>query len=59
MSKITNLRAARKAEDRANKRAKADVNALKFGVSKEQKQRLTETLKKARAKHEAHRREPE
>ena len=45
MAEIVKLRAARKAKDRADARAKGDENALKFGRTKAEK-----ALDKARAK---------
>ena len=45
MAEVFNLRAARKAKDRADARAKGDENAVKFGRSKAEK-----ALDKARAK---------
>lgn len=44
MAEIVNLRAARKAKDRADARAKGDENAVKFGRTKAEK-----ALDKARA----------
>lgn len=44
MAKIINLRAARKAKDRADARAKGDENAVRFGRTKAEK-----TLEAARA----------
>lgn len=44
MAKIINLRAARKAKDREQARAKGDENAMKFGRTKAEKD-----LEKARA----------
>jgi len=44
MAELINLRAARKAKDRAAARAKADENAAKFGRTKVEKD-----LEKARA----------
>ncbi len=44
MAKIINLRAARKAKDREQARAKGDENAVKFGRTKAEKD-----LEKARA----------
>ena len=44
MAEVFNLRAARKAKDRADARAKGDENAVKFGRSKAEK-----ALDKARA----------
>ena len=37
MAKIVNLNKARKTRDRVKKRAQADENALKFGLTKTQK----------------------
>jgi hypothetical protein len=37
MSKIVNLNKARKARERVKKRAQADENAVKFGLTKSQK----------------------
>ncbi|MFM7656718.1 MAG: DUF4169 family protein [Paracoccaceae bacterium] len=44
MAEIVNLRAARKAKDRSQARAKGDENAAKFGRTKSEKD-----LEKARA----------
>ncbi len=44
MAEIINLRAARKAKDRAKARAQGDENAVKFGRTKAEKD-----LEKARA----------
>ncbi|WP_212525744.1 DUF4169 family protein [Actibacterium sp. MT2.3-13A] len=59
MSKPINLRAARKARERAQKRAEGDANAAKFGRTKAQKESEARAEDKARATWEAHRREPE
>jgi hypothetical protein len=48
MSKIVNLNKARKARERVKKRAQADENAVKFGLTKSQKD-----LNKARAEKSA------
>lgn len=48
MAKIVNLNKARKVRDRAEKRAQADENAVKFGLTKAQKD-----LNKARAEKSA------
>jgi hypothetical protein len=43
MAEVINLRAARKAKDRADARAKGEANALKYGRTKDEK-----ALEKAR-----------
>ena len=48
MAKIVNLNKARKARDRVAKRAQADENAVKFGLTKAEKD-----LNKARAEKSA------
>jgi len=48
MAKIVNLNKARKAHDRVKKRAQADENAVKFGLTKAQKD-----LNKTRAEKSA------
>lgn len=48
MAEILNLRAARKAKDRAEARAKADRNAAKFGRTKAEKALETARAEKAR-----------
>ena len=48
MAKIVNLNKARKARDRVKKRAQADENAVKFGLTRSQKD-----LNKARAEKSA------
>ncbi|MBV7410051.1 DUF4169 family protein [Maritimibacter sp. DP1N21-5] len=60
MAKITNLNQIRKARARAEKRAQADENAVKFGRTKAQK--VVEKADAARARRilDAHRKdEPE
>jgi hypothetical protein len=48
MAEIVNLRAARKAKDRAKARAKGDENAAKFGRTKAEKALETAQAEKAR-----------
>jgi hypothetical protein len=48
MAEILNLRAARKAKDRAEARAEADRNAAKFGRTKAEKALETARAEKAR-----------
>lgn len=47
MAEIVNLRAARKAKDRAKARAKGDENAAKFGRTKAEKALETAQAEKA------------
>ena len=56
---VVNLRAARKARERDEKRAKGDTNAAKFGRTKAQKAREKTEAERARATLDAHRREDE
>ncbi len=49
MAEIVNLRAARKAKERSQARAKGDENAAKFGRTKSEKD-----LEKARAEKAKH-----
>lgn len=57
MAEIVNLRGARKARDRAAKRAQGDANAAKFGRSKAERELETAREEKSRAHLDAHRRE--
>ena len=57
MAGIINLRAARKAQDRAAKRAQGDENAAKFGRTKAQRAREQAEADKARTALDAHERE--
>lgn len=57
MAEIVNLRAARKARDRARARAAADENAARFGRTKALKALEKARTEKARETLEAHRRE--
>ncbi|MBN2905999.1 MAG: DUF4169 family protein [Rhodobacteraceae bacterium] len=56
---VINLRAARKARTRDEKRAKGDENAAKFGRTKGQKDREEAQAARARATLDAHKREGE
>ena len=58
MAKVVNLTQARKARDRAAKRAEADANAAKFGRSKAQRALEEAEAEKARAALDAHKRDP-
>ena len=57
MSKVTNLNRARKAKARAEKRARADENAVKFGRSKAQKELERAQAEKARRELDGHKAE--
>lgn len=57
MAELVNLRAARKARDRAAKKAEADLNAAKFGRCKAEKQREAAEADKARRDLDGHARE--
>ncbi len=59
MAGVVNLTKARKARDRAAKRAEADANAAKFGRSKAQRALEEAEAEKARAALDAHKRDPE
>lgn len=48
MAKIVSLNRARKAKDRLESRAKADVNAAKFGLTKSEQVLQTSKAEKAR-----------
>ncbi|TCP42836.1 DUF4169 family protein [Rhodovulum marinum] len=56
---VVNLRAARKAKARADKRAEGDANAVKFGRTKTQKAREAAEAARARSVLDAHKREDE
>lgn len=56
---VVNLRQARKARARAEKRAKGDANAAKFGRTKAEKAREADDAARARSHLDAHRREDE
>jgi phage protein D len=57
MAEVANLRVARKARDRAAKKAEADQNAAKFGRSKGEKQLEAAEADKARRNLDGHERE--
>lgn len=57
MADIVNLRAARKAKDRDAVRAKADENAVKFGLTKAEKSLQAAKADKARRDLDAAKRE--
>ncbi len=57
MAEVVNLRAARKARERAEARATADENAARFGRTKALKALEKARAEKARAALDAHRRE--
>ena len=57
MSKVVSLNKARKAKLRADKRAQADENAVKFGRTKAQKRAETAATDKARRDLDGHKRE--
>ncbi len=57
MAEIVNLRAARKARERAKDRAEADENAARFGRTKALKALERARAEKARETLDAHRRE--
>jgi hypothetical protein len=57
MAEIINLRTARKARDKAEARAQADANALKFGRLKSEKVLETAKADKAKRDLDGHERE--
>ena len=57
MSDIVNLNKARKARARADKKARADANAVKFGRMKAEKSLYKVKAKKARLDVDAHKRD--
>ena len=59
MAGVVNLTRARKARDRAAKRAEADANAAKFGRTKAERNLEQAQADKARAALDAHKRDPE
>lgn len=59
MGDLINLRQARKARTRAEKRAAGDENAARSGRTKAQKALERAEAQKARAKLDAHQRDPE
>lgn len=59
MGETVNLRQARKARQRADRRAAADANAAKHGQTKADRDLAQARADKARADLDAHRREPD
>jgi len=57
MAEIVNLNKARKARDRAAKRAGADANAVKFGRSRAEKDLDQARAEKSARDHAAHKRD--
>lgn len=57
MAEPVNLNRFRKAKARADKKARADENAVKFGRTKGEKQRDRSTADKARRDLDGHRRD--
>ena len=57
MTKVINLRQARKQRDRDDKRAAADANAAKFGEAKPVRQQRKAEAQRAERTHEAHKRD--
>ena len=57
MSEIVNLNKARKARARADGKARADANAVKFGRTKTEKSLDKSKADKARSDLDAHRRD--
>jgi len=58
MAKLINLRMARKAKARANKRAQADENTVKFGLTKGQRAVVKQQNDTARRHLDNTRRDP-
>ena len=58
MTQPVNLNRHRKAKARAEKKARADENAVKFGRSKSAKAREKLRADKADREHDGHKREP-
>ncbi len=59
MAEVVSLSRARKARDRAKKRAQADANVVQFGRSKAEKARDDQIADKARRDLDGHRKDPE
>ena len=59
MADLVNLRQAKKARERTEKRAAGDENAARFGRTKSAKDQERSLAEKARAHLDAHKREPE
>jgi hypothetical protein len=59
MPEIVSLSRARKVRDRLKKRAQADANAVKFGLTKAERALEDQTAEKARRDLDGHRKDPE
>lgn len=59
MAELVNLNKAKKARDQAERRAKADENAVKFGRSRAEKETERARAEKARTLLDAHKRDGE
>ncbi|MCJ8138913.1 DUF4169 family protein [Falsirhodobacter halotolerans] len=57
MTKVVNLRAARKSREREERRAQGDANAAKFGRTKAERDAQTARADKARRDLDGHARE--
>ena len=57
MAEIINLRAVRKAKEKATDRAQADANAVKYGRRKTDRQRESAQAEKAKRDLDGHERE--
>ena len=57
MSKIVNLRQARKAKMRAQKKAEADANSVAFGTPKAEQKRLQQEQERAARSLDGHHRD--
>ncbi|MGR3541959.1 MAG: DUF4169 family protein [Hasllibacter sp.] len=57
MSKVVNLNRARKARARADRKAGAEANAVRFGRTKAQREVERAEAEKARRDHDGHERE--
>lgn len=57
MTKIVNLRQARKQRERADKRAQGDANAAKFGEAKPTREACEAEARRADRVHDAHKRD--
>ncbi|MBU3030513.1 DUF4169 family protein [Paracoccus marinaquae] len=57
MTKIVNLRQARKQRDRAERLAEGDANAAKFGESRNARNTRKAEAERSARTHEAHRRD--
>lgn len=58
MTTPVNLNKVRKAQARAEKRARADQNAIRFGQTKAEKQAVKRAQEKAKSHLDRHKRDP-